>query len=60
MVAKIKKSIANSKRKGEFKKRQQYKIEKKQRQSNVEKSEYVDKRQMIAEKKKDKLVKKLG
>ncbi len=54
MVTRIKKSIDNSKRKGDFKKRQQFRIEKKQRQNNMEKHEFVDKRELLANKKKGK------
>ena len=54
MVTKIKKSIDNSKRKGDFKKRQQMRIEKKHRQKNADKMEFVDRRELIKSKKKDK------
>ena len=54
MVTKIKKSIDNSKRKGDFKKRQQMRIEKKHRQKNADKMEFVDRRELIQSKKKDK------
>jgi len=51
MVTKIKKSIDNSKRKGDFKKRQTMRIEKKQRQNKAESMEFVDKREIIKAKK---------
>ena len=50
MVTKIKKSIQNSKHKQGFKKRQQQRIEKKHKQANAEKNQFVDKRQMIKNK----------
>ena len=50
MVNKIKKSIANSKFKGEFKKREQFRIEKKQRQAKADKFEFVDKRDLLKKK----------
>jgi len=51
MVTRIKKAIDNSKRKGDFKKRQTNRIEKKQRQDKIAKHEYVDKRALLDEKK---------
>ena len=53
MVTKIKKSIDNSKRKGDFKKRDKMRIEKKQRKSTAESMEFVDKREMIKAKKRN-------
>ena len=54
MVTKIKKQIDNSKRKGDFKKRQNNRIQKKHRQNDIEKAEFVDKRELINDKKKNK------
>ena len=58
MVTKIKKSIANSKRKGDFKKRQQGRIEKKHRQENAERNEFVDKKDILQKKREKKALKK--
>ena len=58
MVTRIKKSIQNSKRKGEFKRRQQQRIEKTHRKKNAERSEYVDKRDLLMKKKDLKMKKK--
>ena len=59
MVTKIKKSIQNSKHKAGFKARQKQRIEKKHKQSNAERNEYVDKRALLNNKgKKSKKAKK--
>ena len=54
MVTRIKKAIDNSKRKSDFKKRQNMRIEKKHRQNNAERAKYVDKRELLAKKKQKK------
>lgn len=54
MVTRIKKAIDNSKRKTDFKKRQNMRIEKKHRQNNTERAKYVDKRELLASKKQKK------
>jgi hypothetical protein len=54
MVSKIKKSVQNSMRKGDFKKRQQAKIVKKHRDMNEERNKFVDKKQVLAKKQEEK------
>ena len=59
MVNKFRKSIADSRRKRNFNKNQTSKKIRKQRDSNEEKNKFVDKRQMLADKKAEKKAKKL-
>ena len=54
MVTKIKKSIANSKRKKDFKQRQHRRIEKKNKAKSLDSKQFVDKKQRREERMKKK------